>query len=80
MDGRGAMIQGYEGGYFVRPTILADVPRGSEISKTEIFGPVLSLMHVNTVEEAIELVDSGQYGNQASLFTSRWSCGAQIPL
>jgi malonate-semialdehyde dehydrogenase (acetylating)/methylmalonate-semialdehyde dehydrogenase len=70
VDGRGASIKGYEGGYFVRPTILADVPRGSEISRTEIFGPVLSLMHVNTVDEAIELVNTGQYGNQASLFTS----------
>src|SRR6266540_6748681 len=70
VDGRGTHIRGYEGGYFVRPTILADVPRGSEIAKTEIFGPVLSLMHVNTVDEAIELVNSGQYGNQASLFTS----------
>jgi malonate-semialdehyde dehydrogenase (acetylating)/methylmalonate-semialdehyde dehydrogenase len=70
VDGRGAQIQGYEGGYFVRPTILSDVPRGSEIAKTEIFGPVLSLMHVNTVDDAIELVNSGQYGNQASLFTS----------
>jgi malonate-semialdehyde dehydrogenase (acetylating)/methylmalonate-semialdehyde dehydrogenase len=33
---------------FVKPTILADVPRGSEIAKIEIFGPVLSLMHVET--------------------------------
>jgi malonate-semialdehyde dehydrogenase (acetylating)/methylmalonate-semialdehyde dehydrogenase len=78
VDGRGAMIQGYEGGYFVRPTILADVPRGSEIAKTEIFGPVLSLMHVNTVDEAIELVNSGQYGNQASLFTSSGSAARKF--
>jgi malonate-semialdehyde dehydrogenase (acetylating)/methylmalonate-semialdehyde dehydrogenase len=70
VDGRGALVKGYEGGYFVRPTILSDVPRGSEIAKTEIFGPVLSLMHVHTVDEAIELVNTGQYGNQASLFTS----------
>jgi malonate-semialdehyde dehydrogenase (acetylating)/methylmalonate-semialdehyde dehydrogenase len=70
VDGRGALVKGYEGGYFVRPTILSDVPRGSEIARTEIFGPVLSLMHVNTVDEAIGLVNSGQYGNQASLFTS----------
>src|SRR5512134_2412811 len=70
VDGRGASVKGYEGGYFVRPTILSDVPRAGEIAKTEIFGPVLSLMHVNTVDEAIELVNSGQYGNQASLFTS----------
>ncbi len=78
VDGRGAMIKGYEGGYFVKPTILADVPRGSEISKTEIFGPVLSLMHVNTVDEAIDLINSGQYGNQASLFTSSGSAARKF--
>jgi malonate-semialdehyde dehydrogenase (acetylating)/methylmalonate-semialdehyde dehydrogenase len=70
VDGRGAVIKGYEDGSFVRPTILLDVPRGSEVARTEVFGPVLSLMHVNSVDEAIELVNSGSYGNQASLFTS----------
>jgi malonate-semialdehyde dehydrogenase (acetylating)/methylmalonate-semialdehyde dehydrogenase len=78
VDGRGTLVKGYEGGYFVRPTILTDVPRGSEISRTEIFGPVLSLMHVNTVDEAIELVNSGQYGNQASLFTSSGSAARKF--
>jgi malonate-semialdehyde dehydrogenase (acetylating)/methylmalonate-semialdehyde dehydrogenase len=78
VDGRGVSIKGYESGHFVRPTILADVPRGSEISKTEIFGPVLSLMHVNTIEEAIELINSGQYGNQASLFTSSGSAARKF--
>jgi malonate-semialdehyde dehydrogenase (acetylating)/methylmalonate-semialdehyde dehydrogenase len=42
----------------------------SEIARTEIFGPVLGLMHVDTVERAIELVNTGAYGNQASLFTA----------
>ncbi len=70
VDGRGTVIKGYEGGAFVRPTILTDVKPGSEIWKTEIFGPVLSLMHVNTIEEAIALTNSHVYGNQASLFTS----------
>ena len=70
VDGRGAKVRGYEGGSFVRPTILTDVQPGSEIWKTEIFGPVLSLMHVNTIDEAIALANSGVYGNQASLFTS----------
>lgn len=78
VDGRGTSIKGYEGGYFVRPTILADVPRGSEIAQTEIFGPVLSLMHVNTIDEAIDLVNSGQYGNQASLFTSSGSAARKF--
>jgi len=70
VDGRGPLIKGYESGSFVRPTILVDVPPGGEIGRTEIFGPVLGLMHVNTVDEALEMVNSGQYGNQASIFTT----------
>jgi malonate-semialdehyde dehydrogenase (acetylating)/methylmalonate-semialdehyde dehydrogenase len=70
VDGRGTVVKGYESGSFIRPTILSDVQPGSEISRTEIFGPVLSLMHVNSIDEAIQLVNSGQYGNQASLFTT----------
>jgi malonate-semialdehyde dehydrogenase (acetylating)/methylmalonate-semialdehyde dehydrogenase len=70
VDGRGTRIQGYENGSFVRPTVIADVQPDSEIWKTEIFGPVLSLMHVGTIDEAIALANSHVYGNQASLFTS----------
>lgn len=78
VDGRKAVIKGYEGGSFVKPTILADVPRGGDIARTEIFGPVLSLMHVNDVDEALELVNSGSYGNQASLFTSSGSAARKF--
>ncbi len=70
VDGRGVAVKGYERGSFVGATILSEVQPGSEIARTEIFGPVLSLMHVNTVDDAIQLVNSGQYGNQASLFTT----------
>ncbi len=70
LDGRNATVPGYEQGYFLRPTILQDVPPGSEVARTEIFGPVLGLMHVDSVDQAIELVNSGQYGNMACLFTS----------
>jgi malonate-semialdehyde dehydrogenase (acetylating) / methylmalonate-semialdehyde dehydrogenase len=70
VDGRGTMVKGYERGTFVRPTILSEVRPGSDTARTEIFGPVLSLMHVNSIDEAIQLVNSGQYGNQASLFTT----------
>ncbi len=70
VDGRNTVIKNYEKGTFVRPTILANVQPGSEITKLEIFGPVLSLMHVNSLEEALTLVNGGQYGNQASIFTS----------
>ena len=70
VDGRSASISGYESGNFVRPTILADVNPAGEIAKTEIFGPMLSLMHVNTIDDAIKLVNSSEYGNMACLFTS----------
>ena len=70
VDGRGARIPGFEQGWFVRPTVLQGVPPEGEVFKTEIFGPVLGLMHVDTVDEAIALVNRGSYGNMASLFTS----------
>jgi malonate-semialdehyde dehydrogenase (acetylating)/methylmalonate-semialdehyde dehydrogenase len=69
VDGRGTTIPGYEKGSFVRPTILDAVKPGSEVAVTEIFGPVLGLMHVESMDEAIGLVNSGKYGNMACLFT-----------
>lgn len=73
VDGRNTVIKGYEKGAFVRPTIIANLQPNSEIARTEIFGPVLGLMHVNTVDDALALVNGGQYGNQASIFTSSGS-------
>ena len=70
VDGRHPAIPGYERGNFVRPTILRDVHPASDIARTEIFGPVLGLIHMDTIDEAIALVNGGQYGNMACLFTS----------
>jgi malonate-semialdehyde dehydrogenase (acetylating) / methylmalonate-semialdehyde dehydrogenase len=78
VDGRGTVIKGYEDGTFVRPTILMDMKTGSEIWRTEIFGPVLGLMHVNTIDEAIDLANRQAYGNQASLFTSSGSAARKF--
>ncbi len=78
VDGRGTSVKGYENGTFVRPTILMDMQPGSEIWKTEIFGPVLGVMHVNTIDEAIELANSQAYGNQASLFTASGSAARKF--
>jgi malonate-semialdehyde dehydrogenase (acetylating) / methylmalonate-semialdehyde dehydrogenase len=78
VDGRNPMIPGYESGNFVRPTILVDVPPGSETAKTEIFGPVLGLMHVSTLEEAIELVNNRNYGNMACIFTNSGSAARKF--
>ena len=70
VDGRNPSIEGYENGYFVRPTVLDNVPLDGEIVRTEIFGPVLGLIHVDTLDDAIALVNSSGYGNMACLFTS----------
>jgi malonate-semialdehyde dehydrogenase (acetylating)/methylmalonate-semialdehyde dehydrogenase len=70
VDGRRAVVQGYERGNFLRPTILQHVAPGSTIAQTEVFGPVLGMMHVDSVDDAIELVNSGEYGNMACVFTS----------
>jgi malonate-semialdehyde dehydrogenase (acetylating)/methylmalonate-semialdehyde dehydrogenase len=70
VDGRSPSIAGYENGSFVRPTVLQNVDPNGTVAKTEIFGPVLSLIHVDTIDVAIEFVNSGQYGNMACLFTS----------
>jgi len=70
LDGRNANIAGYEKGNFIKPTILENVAIGGEVIKTEIFGPVMSLLHMKTIEEAIDFVNSNTYGNMACLFTS----------
>ena len=78
VDGRRTVIPEYERGSFVRPTILVDVQPGSEIARTEVFGPVLGVMHVNSLEEAIALINQGSYGNQASLFTASGSAARKF--
>ena len=70
VDGRAPQISGYEQGYFVRPTILQNIDPLGTIAKTEIFGPVLSLIHLEKIDDAIALINQNQYGNMASLFTS----------
>ncbi len=69
VDGRAARIPGGEKGTFLRPTILDGVDPRSSLARTEIFGPVLSLVHVPDVDAAIALVNSSSFGNQACLFT-----------
>ncbi|MDI6696873.1 MAG: CoA-acylating methylmalonate-semialdehyde dehydrogenase [Anaerolineales bacterium] len=69
VDGRGAVIPRYEQGNFVRPTVIAEVPPASELARTEVFGPVLGLMHVASLDKAIALVNQRAYGNMACIFT-----------
>src|ERR1700682_722279 len=70
VDGRNTKIPNYEGGNFLRPTVLDGLPSSSQLANTEIFGPVLSLVHANSMDEAMEFLSRSPYGNQASLFTT----------
>ena len=65
-------------GYFLAPTVLGDVSPQSDFAQTEIFGPVLSMMHAATVDEAIRMVNSRAFGNQACLFTSSGSAARKF--
>jgi len=58
-----------DGGNFVGPTILDKVKPGMSVAQDEIFGPVLSVIHVDTLDEAIDLVNHDPRGNGTSIFT-----------
>jgi malonate-semialdehyde dehydrogenase (acetylating) / methylmalonate-semialdehyde dehydrogenase len=78
LDGRKAKVPRHEGGNFVAPTILDDVPATSELADTEIFGPVLSLIHADNMDGALAFLERSAYGNQASLFTSSGSAARRF--
>ncbi|MCK5066555.1 MAG: CoA-acylating methylmalonate-semialdehyde dehydrogenase, partial [Bacteroidales bacterium] len=70
LDGRDASISGYEAGNFVKPTVLENVALDGEVINTEIFGPVMSLLPMDSIDQAIDFVNRNNYGNMACLFTS----------
>jgi malonate-semialdehyde dehydrogenase (acetylating)/methylmalonate-semialdehyde dehydrogenase len=69
LDGRDVRVPGYEHGNFVGPTIFSDVTTEMTIYRTEIFGPVLVVLSVDTLDEAIALVNRNPFGNGVGLFT-----------
>ena len=81
VDGRQKSVTGYDDGYWVFPTVLDGVEPTSQVARTEIFGPVLSLMHADTIEDAIALINDrsvSAYGNMACLFTSSGAVARQF--
>ena len=70
IDGSQCSVEGYPEGNWVGPTLFSKVKTDSEIYKTEIFGPVLLCMEVDTLDEAIELINKNPYGNGTSIFTA----------
>jgi len=65
-------------GYFIQPTIIADVKPGARIEQEEIFGPVISILRVKDVDEAIAIENANPYGNACSVFTSSGALAEKI--
>lgn len=70
VDGRGLRVEGHPDGFFVGPTVLDEVTVDMDVYREEIFGPVLSVLRVDTVEDAIAMVNANPYGNGTAIFTS----------
>jgi malonate-semialdehyde dehydrogenase (acetylating) / methylmalonate-semialdehyde dehydrogenase len=70
VDGRGVKVPaGHEDGYFLGPCLFDDVKPGMSIYQDEIFGPVLGIVRVKTLQEAMDLIDAHEYGNGTCIFT-----------
>ena len=70
VDGRNIPVAGHEGGNFLKPTILEEIPLQGKTITTEIFGPVMSIVEMPDIDEAIRFINANNYGNMACIFTN----------
>lgn len=70
LDGRDIVVPGYENGNFVGPTLLSKVTTDMTCYQEEIFGPVLVAMETDTLDQAVEIINSNRYGNGTAIFTT----------
>ena len=78
VDGRGAKVNGKENGTYVGPTVIDYVTPEMSVATEEIFGPVISIMRTNTVDEALAIENANPYGNAASVFTQNGAVARYI--
>jgi len=69
VDGRGVKVDGHEEGYFLGACLFDNVKPGMKIYQEEIFGPVLGVVRVKTLQEAMQLINDHEYGNGTCIFT-----------
>ena len=69
VDGRDIQVSGYEQGFFVGPTLIDDVSPNMDVYQQEVFGPVLAVIRVQSLEEAIAFINANPYGNGTAVFT-----------
>jgi malonate-semialdehyde dehydrogenase (acetylating)/methylmalonate-semialdehyde dehydrogenase len=70
LDGRGVRVEDHDDGFFVGPTLFDEVRPHMEIYKQEIFGPVLIVLRVADIDEAIQMINDNPYGNGTAIFTA----------
>ena len=78
LDGRGVLVNGYEGGNFVGPTVLSNINKKNIAYTEEIFGPVLVSLEADTLDDAIKLVNANPYCNGTGIFTQSGACARKF--
>ncbi len=78
LDGRGVRVEGLPEGNFIGPTIFDQVKPTMRIAQEEIFGPVLSVMYADTLDEAISIANTSQFGNAVSIFTASGGAARKV--
>jgi malonate-semialdehyde dehydrogenase (acetylating)/methylmalonate-semialdehyde dehydrogenase len=69
LDGRNAKVPGYEKGHFVGPTFIDQVTPDMKVAKEEIFGPVVTYLRMDSLDDAIDFIHKSPFGNAASIYT-----------
>jgi len=78
VDGRGYVVAGKENGTYVGPTVIDHVTPDMAVAREEIFGPVISIMRVSTLDEALAIENANPYGNAASVYTRNGGMARQV--
>jgi malonate-semialdehyde dehydrogenase (acetylating)/methylmalonate-semialdehyde dehydrogenase len=78
VDGRNAKVKEHENGFYVGPTVIDHVTPDMSIAKEEVFGPVLSILRVKNLDDAIEIENSSDYGNAAGVYTQSGGLAREV--
>jgi malonate-semialdehyde dehydrogenase (acetylating)/methylmalonate-semialdehyde dehydrogenase len=78
LDGRGVVVPGREGGFYVGATVIDGVTPDMRIAQEEVFGPVLAIVRAPTLDRALEIEAASPFGNAAAVFTERGSTARYV--
>ncbi len=78
VDGRHALVEGHEGGYYVGATVIDGVTPDMRIAQEEVFGPVLAILRAQSLNDALAIENKSPYGNAAAVFTEKGSSARYV--